>query len=94
MSDKAAGHFEGQDQAIEGESQGQKRSITLTITLHPDGQLEMSGPLGNKVLANGLLSAGLQELHRLYIMDELKKLTSASNGRGMGALKEMLQRRK
>ena len=66
------------------------RSITLTITLQPNGQLELSGPLMNKVLANGLLGAAAQELHRLHLMKELEAMATKANGGGInGLLKKM-----
>lgn len=66
------------------------RSYSITVTMQPNGQLELTGPIGNKVLANGLLQAGLQELHRWHLLRELEQMAKASNGQGlMGLLKKM-----
>ena len=31
--------------------------IVLTITMQPDGEIQISGPLGNKVLCYGMIEA-------------------------------------
>lgn len=88
MSDEVAKKFEEEFKGLAEPVQG--RSITLTITLHPNGQLEMSGPLGNKVLANGLLGAGIQELHRIHLLKEIDQMAKSANGGGIaGLLKKM-----
>ena len=65
------------------------RSITMTITLHPNNQLEVNGPLGNKVLAYGLLGAAAQQLDQMYVLNELKQAAALNGGSLSGLLKKM-----
>jgi hypothetical protein len=70
VSDEAAKHFQAQDQPEALKSEG--RSYTLSITLHPNGQLDVSGPLNNKVLSYGLLGAAASKLDELYTIQTLE----------------------
>ena len=91
MSDEAAEKFEQELKAARADgSVVQGRSVTVTITLQPDGQLEMSGPLQNKILMNGLLGAAIQQLHAMHLKSELVAMAKTSNSGGLaGMLKKM-----
>ena len=89
MSDEASQHFQ-QDEMKESTTGG--RSYTLTITLHPNGQLDLSGPLGNRVLSYGLLGAAASKLDELWAMKALEQYAekmAASRGGINGLLKRM-----
>ena len=89
MSDETAKHFEVQQPGADGTASTQQaRSFTLSITMQPDGSLELSGPLGNKVLAFGLLGAAHAQLTMLHLKSEL---LAAQKSRGgiEGLLKRM-----
>ena len=89
MSDEAAQHFDQQTQGPEETGKSPGRSISLTITLHPNGQLEMSGPIGNQILCYGLLGRATAHLTELSTMTMLKK-AAAPPGQGLnGLLKKM-----
>ena len=83
MSDEIAKIFEAQKPLEEHP----KRSFTLMITLQPNGELELSGPLNNKVLAFGLLGAATSQLSNSYLKEELKQ--ASSRGGMNGLLKRM-----
>ena len=85
MSDQYAQQIK-QEQQSQQELNQPGRSFSITVTMQPNGQLELSGPIGNKVLANGLLQAGIQELHRWHLMKELVEMAKASNGQGIAWL--------
>lgn len=70
------------------EPPAQKRSVTMTITLHPDGSLELSGPLNNKLMAFGLLGAAQAQLTNVHIKSELAQ-QAASRGGMNGLLRRM-----
>ncbi len=78
MSDESAKHFDGQQS--EAAVPPQQRSFMLSITLQPDGSLELSGPLNNKVLAFGLLGAAQSQLTMLHLKAELVKAQKAKGG--------------
>lgn len=89
MSDEVAKQFEEEDQQKAEVSGNAGRSFSITVTMHPNGLVELSGPIANKVLANGLLGAGIQELHRWHLMQEQKSLAKP-HGQGInGLLKKM-----
>ena len=84
MSDDAAKHFEASPKTVEAP---QGRSVTLAITLHPNGQVEFSIPQ-NKVLAHGLLGMAQEQLAKLSTMAELQQAQQSRGGIG-GLLKRM-----
>ena len=90
MSDDAAKHFEAQAPA-ESEQATPGRSYTLSITLQPNGALELSGPLGNKVLSYGLLGAAASKLDEMWTMKALEAVAAKAQSRGgvSGLLKRM-----
>ena len=85
MSDEAAQHFEALPGRNDVRPEGP--SVTLSITLHPNGQIEFSLP-SNKVLAHGLLGVAQEQLAKLAVMVDLKQ-TPASRGGMAGLLKRM-----
>lgn len=92
MSDEAAARFEA-DTSTPEKTAG--RSYTLTITLHPNGELELSGPLTNKVLSFGLLGAASSQLTAMHLVAEqtaAKQKTAAPSGNGMSNLLRKMNR--
>ena len=88
MSDDAAQHFET-TKPPEVTQDAQGRSVSLTITLHPNNQIEFNLP-SNKILAHGLLGCAQEQLAKLAFMEELQRLGRHSNGGGLqGLLKKM-----
>lgn len=88
MSDEVAKQFEKETTP----ETPQGRSMTFSITLHPNGELELSGPIGNKVLSYGLLGAAASKLDEIYTIQALEaKVAKASASRGgmAGLLKRM-----
>lgn len=87
MSDDAARHFEVQHPpATPGTPEG--KSVMLSVTLHPNGQLDFQLPTGNKILSYGLLEVARAQLDKLYLLDELQKSTPP-RGSVEGLLKRM-----
>lgn len=87
MSDDAAKHFEAQQPpSTPGTPEGQ--SVTLSITLHPNGKIDFQLPAGNKILSYGLVEVARAQLDKLYLMSELKSAPSP-RGRIDGLLKRM-----
>ena len=88
MSDEVAKRFE-ESPPVATEGQG-GRSVTLSITMHPNGQIEFSIPT-NKVLAHGLLGAAQEQLAVLAFKTEIAKARALDrNGNGInGLLKRM-----
>ena len=84
MSDEIAKHF-GANAPEELTQAAQGRSITLTVTMHPNGQIEFSLP-ANKVLAHGLLGVAQEQLTKLALMAEMKQI-----GEARGGLRRFLQ---
>ena len=64
------------------------RSVTLTVTLHPNGQIDFQMPSGNKILAYGLLEVARAQLDKLYLIEESKQAQASRGGMG-GLLKRM-----
>ncbi len=87
MSDDAAKHFES-EASPEMAKAAQGRSVTVTITLHPNGQIEFNLP-ANKVLAHGLLGVAQEQLTKLTLMAELQQQIPKSRGGIDGLLKRM-----
>ena len=86
MSDDTAKQFEVKsptEQAVKPEG----RSVSFTITLHPNGQIEFSIPQ-NKILAYGLLGAAQEQMTKLSLMGEMQK-AKASRG-GIGGLMQRM----
>ena len=89
MSDNIAAHFEKEDEAKQIEIQPQGRSMTLTITLHPNGQVECNFP-SNKILAHGLLGIAMEQMAKMSLMSDVQQQAKTANGGGLnGLLKRM-----
>jgi len=86
MSDDAAKHFEVEKPGEEMPQGG--RSVTMTITLHPNGQMDFSLPTGNKILGYGMLECARAKLDELHLIESAKK-AQASRGGVEGLLKRM-----
>ena len=87
MSDEYAEKVKEELQPVKPDVAG--RSVSLTITLHPNGQIEFSMPT-NKVMAHGLLGAAQEQLAKLAMMQELQQMSKSANGGGVaGLLKKM-----
>ena len=95
MSDEYAEKVKEELQPVKPEASGlhpngqSGRNVSLSITLHPNGQIEFSMPT-NKVMAHGLLGAAQEQLAKLAMMQELQQMSKAANGGGVaGLLKKM-----
>ena len=64
------------------------KSVTLSITLHPNGQIEFQLPAGNKILSYGLLELARAQLDKTYLIGELQQ-QKQGNGGINGLLKRM-----
>ena len=87
MSDQYAEYVasEKQDQVAP-----QGKSITLLITLQPNQQVEMTGPLGNDGLCYLMLEKARAHIQNMHLLKELEQKAKASNGQGIaGLLKKM-----
>ena len=84
MSDEIAKQFQAETPEKDAP---QGRSVTLSITLHPNGQLEFSLPR-QKVVAYGLLGCAQSELDKMNFMSDLEKQAASRGGVG-GLLKRM-----
>ena len=71
MSDAFADQVK-KDEQPSGPSPDIKRSIVLSVTLHPDGQMEFSMPAKNKILAYGMLECARAQLDKIYLMQDAK----------------------
>ena len=78
MSDDAAKHFETQTPETPGAPQG--KSVTLSVTLQPNGTVEFQLPGNNKILAYGLIELARAQLDKMYLMSELKQATPPRGG--------------
>lgn len=78
MSDEIANSFEEQDKS-ETQPNASGRSVSLTITMHPNGQIEFSMP-SNKVLAHGLLGAAQEQLAKLAVMSDVAQAKEQIRG--------------
>ena len=85
MSDDTAKHFEEEKQEA---VQPTQRSVTLSVTLQPDQSVQFQMPMGNKILAYGMLELARAQLDKLYLMEELQK-SQASRGGIAGLVKRM-----
>lgn len=88
MSDEMAERVE-QEKITTPESVG-GRSVTLSATLHPNGQVEFSIPK-NKIVAHGLVGMLSAELAKMEVFQMLAKSQDALKSRGGidGLLKRM-----
>ena len=86
MSDEMAKRAEEELKATPQATGG--RSVSLTITLHPNQQIEFNLPLGNKILLYGLLEAARAQADKLYLIEETKR-QSVSHGGIDGLLKRL-----
>lgn len=79
MSDESAKHFTASapDRVLVPEP---NRSLTLSITLHPNGQIDFSLPAGNKILSYGLLECARAQLDKTYLLEELKAAQASRGG--------------
>ena len=77
MSDAVAEKFSSEKPVDAVKPEG--RSVTLSITLPPNGQIEFSIPT-NKVLAHGLLGAAQEQLIKLSLMQEAGQAKAARGG--------------
>ena len=87
MSDRAAEHFNGQE-LPNPEAPVAAQTITLSVSLHPDGKIDFKLPAGNKILAYGLLEVARAQLDKVYLLDEAKQ-QAASRGGMHGLLRRM-----
>ena len=86
MSDDAAKHFESPPDSTPPPV---GRSITLSITHHPNGQVEFHLP-SNKVVAYGLLGMAMERLTCMSMMQDVQSQAQRANGGGLnGLLKKM-----
>ena len=86
MSDDVAKHFESTPPPVPVTSNG--KSVTLSVTLQPTGEIQFQLPASNKILAYGLLEVARAQLDKLYLLDEAKR-QAASRGGMDGLLKRM-----
>ena len=86
MSDEMAKAFEAQQPQIPGTPEG--KSVTLSVTLHPNGQIDFQLPAGNKILAYGLVEVARAQLDKMYLMNELQQNPPPRGGME-GLLKRM-----
>ena len=78
MSDEVAKQFAEESHTKEPGPSG--RSVTLSITLHPNGQIDFQLPANNKILCYGLLESARAQLDKLYFLDEQKAAKAAQGG--------------
>ena len=89
MSDEMAERVASEQAALKSQVAQGGRSVCLTITMHPNGQIEFSMPT-NKVIAHGLLGVAQEQLAKIAMMQELQELAKSANGGGIqGLLKKM-----
>ena len=86
MSDEVAKTFEAQKPVAESASTG--RSVTLSVTMHPNGQVDFQFPQGGKVLIYGMIELARAQFDKMILTTELQK-AQASRGGMNGLLKRM-----
>ena len=84
MSDEAAQHF-ANTPASEPSTAG--RSVTLSVTLHPNGQMDYSLP-SNEILSYGMLEKARAKVDELALLRQMEQ-AKASRGGMNGLLKRM-----
>ena len=87
MSDDALKHFEAQQGGIQ-EQEKPSRSFTLLITMHSDGKLDITGPIGDDLLCYGMLEKARSQIQKLHLLADLKQTQAKPGGIG-GLLKRM-----
>lgn len=55
------------------------KTIELRIQLHPDGRIEVRGPLTDKILCYGLLALATDELRRHWAAQESPRIEIPEN---------------
>lgn len=78
MSDEMAQRKEAEQQQLAGVPEG--KSVTLSVTLHPNGQIDFSLPTGNKILAYGMVEVARAQLDKLFLAHEMKRQAPAPGG--------------
>lgn len=87
MSDEVAKQFEAQPSpATPGAPEG--KSVTLSVTLHPNGEIQFQLPMGNKILCYGLIEMARAQMDKMVLMNELKQATPPRGG-AAGLLRRM-----
>ena len=86
MSDDTAAKVDAEPSATTGPPAG--KSVTLSVTLHPNGQIDFQLPAGNKILAYGLVEVARAQLDKIFLLQEVKASPAAQNGM-RGLLKRM-----
>lgn len=86
MSDEFAKKVEQDRVETPGVPEG--KSVTLSVTLHPNGQIDFQLPAGNKILAYGLIEVARAQLDKMYLLSEMKE-TVPPRGGVEGMLKRM-----
>ena len=90
MSDEMAERVEA-ERATPAPQESMGRSVTLSATMHPNGQVEFAIPK-NKIVAhglNGMIAAELAKMEVLQAMNALQAKETASRGGINGLLKRM-----
>jgi hypothetical protein len=86
MSDEVAKQFESQKQ--EEQVPSPSKSFTILITMQPDGNIEVTGPLVNDILCYGMLEKARCQIQKLHLISEQKR-AQAKHGGIDGLLKRM-----
>ena len=87
MSDEVAKEFASQEFPRKDQPEA-GRSLTLSVTLHPNGQVEFSLPT-NAVLAYGMLGLATAQLGKLALQQELQQAAASRGGGIPGLLNRM-----
>ena len=89
MSDEMAEHVASERADLNSQVTQGGRSVSLTITMHPNGQIEFQMP-ANKVIAHGLLGVAQAQLTKIAMMQDVQQQAKSANGGGInGLLKKM-----
>lgn len=87
MSDEMAKQFETQ-KVPETPGTPEGKSVTLSVTLHPDSSVEFRFPAKNKILSYGMVELARAQLDKMYLLAEMKDMVSPRGG-VEGLLKRM-----
>ena len=87
MSDDAAKHFDETKPSQPVTENG--RSVTQSVTLHPNGQIEFNLVAGNKILAYGLVEVMRAQLDKIFLSQEMKQAAAPTRNGVDGLLKRM-----
>ena len=82
MSDEVAKQFETQ-KVPETPGMPEGKSVTLSVTLHPNGQIGFQLPLANKILCYGLIESARAQADKLYLINELKQVPPRGGVEGL-----------